>query len=150
MMYKLPTELSVSQKGIDFIKKYETFIPKAFWDYKQWSIGYGTKAKHKDEVIDEPEALRRLKEETEKFQTTIRKYVKVPVTQNMYDALVSFTFNVGGGWMINGSSVFDALKKRFYGLAANNMLKWNRAGGKVLKGLDDRRKAESKLFLTDM
>lgn len=145
-MYQSPHNLSISQDGVEFIKKYETFIPKAFWDYKQWSIGYGTKS-FKGEVITEAVALDRLKAETSRFQGYLRKHITVPLTQNMFDALTSFTFNVGQGWMIDGSSVFSELQQKNYTAAAQNMLKWNRAGGKVLKGLVDRRDAESKLFL---
>lgn len=147
--YKMPSAFTLSKHGVDFIKQYEGFYKKAFWDYKQWSIGYGSKAKHKDEVITEPEAAKRLGQEASKFEVYIKKYIKVPLTQNMFDALVSFTYNVGQGWMINGSSVLTALNSRDYKETADNLLAWNRAGGKILKGLSSRRKAERALFLTD-
>lgn len=50
----------------DFVRKQEGFNPKAYWDNKQWSIGYGTRAAGPDEVIDETEGQRRLTSELAK------------------------------------------------------------------------------------
>ena len=147
--YKDISRLKVSHRGINFIKQWESFSARAFWDYKQYSIGYGTKAKHRDEMITEREAAKRLLAETEHAQRYLKKHVKVPLTQNMYDALVSFTFNVGIGWLLNGSNTLDILNKGKYEKAAKWLTKWNKAGGKVLKGLVRRRAAEKELFLRD-
>lgn len=73
--------------------------------------------------------------------------VKVHLTQNQFDALVSFTFNVGGG-AFKGSTLLKKLNAGDYAGAADQFLVWNKAGGKVLKGLTTRRESERKQFLT--
>lgn len=152
--YQLPKKLSFSDNGVDLLKKYEGYSAKAFWDYKQWSIGYGSKAKDRNEVIDRKEAFDRLKSEADRFEVSIKKYVTVPLTQNMYDALVSFTYNTGAGWMMKSdkgtySSVYSALQAKNYKLAAKNLKKYVMAGGKVNKGLVNRREEEYQHFLKD-
>jgi lysozyme len=64
----------------------------------------------------------------------------------MFDALVSFSFNLGTGWM-RRSGLKDNLDKQDYRAAADELLKWNKAGGKPLAGLTARRSAERDLFL---
>lgn len=70
--------------------------------------------------------------------------VKVPITQGQFDALVSFHFNTGG---LGRSSTLRLLNQKKYQAAADALLAWNRAGGRVLQGLVRRRAAERKLFL---
>lgn len=70
---------------------------------------------------------------------------KTVVTQGEFDALVSFHFNTGG---LGRSSTLRLLKQGKIEAAANALLAWNKAGGKVSKGLARRRKAERQLFLT--
>jgi lysozyme len=138
---------TISTNGVNFIKQWESFNAKAFWDYKQWSIGYGTKAKDGTEVIDEKEACVRLEQETKKAQDAVHKYVTTPLTQNMFDALVSFTYNVGVSWLVNGSNTLNYLNSGNKIKAASALLNWNKAGGIINRGLCNRRAAERELFL---
>ncbi len=84
-----------------------------------------------------------------RFENAVRKFVKVPITQSMFDALVSWLFNVGTGRMAS-STLGRVLNQGHYDVAANELLKWNRAGGRVLAGLTRRRQAERKMFISEM
>ena len=77
----------------------------------------------------------------------VESLVDVALTGNQFAALVSFTFNLGRGNLAK-STLLRKLNEGDYAGAAQEFLKWNRAGGKVMKGLDARRKAESALFQT--
>lgn len=80
------------------------------------------------------------------FEKGVSQAVKVPLSQNEFDALVSFAFNVGVGAFQKSTLLKELNKGNRYG-AANELLRWNKAGGKVLKGLTNRRKAERDQFL---
>jgi len=77
----------------------------------------------------------------------VKDPVKVHLSQNQFDALVSLVFNIGGG-AFKGSTLLKKLNAGDYAGAADQFLVWNRAGGKVLKGLTTRRESERKQFLT--
>lgn len=77
----------------------------------------------------------------------VESLVKVPLTDNQFGALVSFTFNLGRG-NLSKSTLLRMLNGSDYDEAAIEFHKWNRAGGKVLAGLVSRRAAESTLFQT--
>ncbi len=81
------------------------------------------------------------------FERAVSNSVKVPITQNQFNALVSLAFNIGGGAFAK-STLVRRLNTGDYTGAANQFLRWNRAGGKVLRGLVTRREAERKQFLT--
>lgn len=86
-----------------------------------------------------------------RFEAALNKHVKVPLTQNMVDALVSWSFNVGAGRLDPANSTLvRLLNQKNYAGAANEFIKWNKAGGKVLAGLTRRREAEAKLFRDGM
>lgn len=72
--------------------------------------------------------------------------VEVPLNQNQFDALASFTYNLGET-NLSSSTLLKKLNAKDYTGASNEFLKWNRAGGKVLNGLVRRREAERNLFL---
>lgn len=75
--------------------------------------------------------------------------VKVPLNQNQFDALASWTFNVGVGAAC-GSTLVKLLNQRNYREACNQLLRWNRAGGREVRGLTNRRVAERDLCLKPM
>lgn len=80
-----------------------------------------------------------------RFERGVNKYVTVPLRQNEFDALVSFSFNLGLG-VLQRSTLRQALNRGDKEMAIQSLLKYNKAGGKVLKGLDKRRKDEAALF----
>lgn len=78
-------------------------------------------------------------------ETTVNNNVKVELNQNQFDALVSFTFNVGGG-AFKGSTLLKKLNNGQYGEVPGQLVRWNKAGGKVVPGLENRRKNEVNLW----
>ncbi len=106
----------------------------------------GRKVTLKDAAITEPQALELLAKTLGKYEKAVNDYVKVPLTQNEFDALVSFTYNLGAGNLLS-STLLKKLNAGDKAGAANQFDVWNKAGGKVLQGLVTRRAAEKDLFL---
>ena len=94
----------ISENGISLIKEFEGFIQYAKWDYSQWSIGYGTGV-DKDAYpngITEAEADRLLRDVVVTYEKYVQNFLNkynITVNQNQYDALVSFTYNLGNVWV---------------------------------------------------
>jgi lysozyme len=86
-----------------------------------------------------------LAKDVARFERGVNKYITVPLRQNEFDALVSFSFNLGLG-VLQRSTLRQALNRGDKEGAITSLLKYNKAGGKVLKGLDKRRKDEAALF----
>lgn len=82
---------------LDRVKKFEGFNPKAYPDYKQWSIGYGTRARSPGETIDRQEGEKRLTDELLKAEGYV-KQLGVPMSPRQQDALTDLTYNAGPGW----------------------------------------------------
>ncbi len=133
----------------DFIASFEASeikdSYKAYWDNKQYSIGFGTKAKSKDEVITHEEALARLSKETAKARKSVIGIMKkygYDFTNSQVDALTSFGYNLGA------TSLEEVTKKGTRGIEeiSDAMLEYVYADGKKQDGLIKRRKAEYNLF----
>lgn len=152
--------MKISQKGIDFITEFEGFFPSAYKDQAGiWTIGIGTikypngTPVKKGDVCTSEDAERWLDHEiTEKcayFNQVLAKIQWQP-TQNQYDALVSFLYNVGIGKCYQGTTMGDAIYSRHTDLIADAFLvycKYTKFGIKLTsKGLLRRRKAEKALF----
>ena len=88
-----------------------------------------------------------LKKDLNRFESGVHRLCPGEITQGQFDALVSFAFNVGLGNLQNSTLRMKHNRKDFDG-AADEFLKWNKAGGKVLRGLDNRRKDERALYLS--
>ena len=147
---------SISNNGLNIIKEYEGFYKYKYWDYAQYSIGYGSfcYSWEYSNGITKDQAHNLLVSELKSHEKSVNNYIskyKIPINQNQYDALVSFTYNVGSGWMSN-STLSTYLKNGIYNYSANDYAyafgMWCRAGGSVLQGLVRRRTAEAKLFNT--
>ena len=112
-----------------------------------WTIGYGhTASVSANDVITEEEALFFLRQDVAETEQAVNQYVHVPLTQNQFDALVSFTFNVGVG-NFRTSTLLKKLNAGDDDGAAREFGHWIHAGGKTLPGLVRRREAERALFL---
>ena len=142
---------SKDQTAADFIASFEQTETKqsykAYWDEKQYSIGFGTKAKNKDEVITHEEALSRLNKETEKAKKNVmefREKFNYSWNGDQVKALTSFTYNLGR----NGLLKLIEEGKRGDEEISDMILEYNMSGGKVNPGLTKRRKAEYQLFST--
>lgn len=86
-----------------------------------------------------------LAKDVERFERGVSRYITVPLKQCEFDALVSFSFNLGLG-VLQRSTVRSAINRGDKETAIESLLKYCKAGGKVLKGLENRRKDEAALF----
>lgn len=112
------------------------------------TIGYGhTRNVHLGLVITRQQAEEFLSQDLRVAESGVEHLVKVTLNDNQFAALVSFAFNLGSGALAHSTLLRD-LNAGNYGAAAEQFLRWNRAGGRVLAGLTRRRQAERKLFLS--
>lgn len=141
--------MEISKKGIDLIKEFEGCRLEAYQDaVGVWTIGYGhTHAVKAGDIITGEQADSFLREDAQVAEITVDGAVKVPLNQNQFDALVSFTFNLGVKNFV-GSTLLEKLNEGDNQGAADEFLKWHNAGGKMLPGLLRRRAAERELFLS--
>ena len=133
----------VDQGLVNFLKKEEGFSAKAYWDYKQYSIGHGTKANSPTEVIDEAEADRRLIVEVNKAEQQVET-IAADAPKGIKQALTDLTYNAGFGW--SSQSLGAAVKAKKWDTVKADILLYNHAGGQVLDGLTKRRQAEVSWF----
>lgn len=147
--------MKISDRGIEFIKNEEGCRLDAYHcPAGILTIGIGhTTAAGFPEVkegmkVTEREAMEILKSDLRKFEAVVNKLVKVSINQTQFDALVSFVFNVGEG-NFSKSTLLKKLNKGDYNGAASEFHRWNKAGGKVNKGLTNRRAREAALFIED-
>lgn len=140
--------MRTSQKGIDLIKKFEGCRLEAYkCPAGIWTIGYGhTKGVKGGMIISREQAKEFLREDLRIFEQAVEACVKVPLSQNQFDALVSFCYNCGSG-ALKTSTLLRLLNEGKYSEAGEQFLRWNKAGGKVLVGLTRRREKERELFL---
>jgi lysozyme len=137
--------------AVNLIAKWEGFESEAYRDVVGiWTIGFGhTKDVKEGDKISYYDAIALLKKEVAYFARGVELNVKVPVTQNMFDALTSFTYNLGIG-NLKRSTLLRKLNREDYEGAAREFKRWNRAGGKVYRGLTSRRLEEEELFRKDL
>ena len=145
--------MQTSPKAIEFIKMSEGFSAKAYvCPAGVWTIGYGTTQWMGRNVLPgdymtEGEASKLLSERLKIFEYGINHLVKVPLTQGQFDALVSFSYNLGLG-ALEESTLLKLLNKGDYSGALNEFPRWvHEAGGEVLPGLVTRRKREQQIWL---
>jgi len=143
--------MKTSPKGIALIKSAEGLRLKAYPDPGTgglpWTIGYGsTSGVTRNMVITEAQAEQMLAADLVRFERIVERLVRVPVDQGQFDALVSFTYNVGEG-NFTKSTLLRKLNAGDTAGAAEQFSRWVHAGGKVLPGLVKRRAAERGLFL---
>lgn len=143
--------MKLSNTGLQLIKEFEGVRLRAYKDaVGVWTIGYGhTKSVTPGMHITMERAEQLLKEDLDIFEKGVENLVQVPLNQNQFDALVSFAFNVGLG-ALGRSTLLRYLNKGQYATASKEFPRWNKAGGRVLKGLTRRREAEMDLFLTSV
>ena len=137
-----------SERGLALIRQFEGLRLAAYKCSAGIStIGWGTtKGVKMGMEITRDEADRLLLEDAQRFADHVKALVKVPLNQNQTDALVSFVYNVGPA-AFGKSTMLKLINQGLLEDAANQFLRWNRAGGQVLAGLTRRRIAERELFL---
>lgn len=140
--------MEVSQNGINLIKEFEGCRLTAYQDsVGVWTIGYGhTSGVYAGMTIGQEQADSFLKSDVEAHARYITTYVTHSLSQNQYDALASFCFNLGAH-ILKDSTLAAYLNQGNWTLAANEMKAYVNAGGVPLEGLIRRRNAEVTLFL---
>lgn len=143
--------MKISANGLVVIKHFESLSLKAYPDPASggspWTIGWGhTGYEVKPGLVwTENQCVNALLADLEKFEKGVSAVVQTTLTQGQYDALVSFSFNLGLG-NLQTSTLLKMVNTRDMGNAAAQFSRWNKAGGKVMKGLIRRRAAEAALF----
>ena len=148
----------INKATVDLVKEFEGLRLKAYPDPatggEPITIGYGTTAAAGVGIvpklgmaITQAEAEAYLVKALESFAAKIRPNITAPININEFGAFLSLAYNIGPGAFAKSSALrkFNAGDKAG---AANAILLWNKAGGRVMKGLDRRRAAEAALFLT--
>ena len=126
VMYPEQAKIPSTPEGMATRKAY----PLKSQDNRRWS----------EEEVDSI-----LAKDVVRFERGVARYLPIRLSQNEFDALVSFSFNLGLG-VLQRSTLRQALLRGDKVMAMQSLLKYNKAGGKVLKGLDIRRKDEAALF----
>ncbi|EOW2370912.1 lysozyme [Cronobacter sakazakii] len=146
--------MQTSEKGLALIKEFESCQLKAYrCPAGIWTIGYGwTQPVDGKPIrpwmeIDMPTAERLLKTGLVGYENDVMKLVWVKLSQAQFDALVSFTYNVGSR-NFSTSTLLKKLNRGDFAGAADEFPRWNKSRGKVLNGLVRRRAAERELFLS--
>ena len=142
------TTREVTKEGLDFIQDVEGCKLFAYLDTGGvYTIGVGHTGPEvvKGLTCSMEQALQWLKEDSEEAQEGIRKWIKVLLTQNQFNALVSFVFNVGVN-AFSKSTMLKLINKGDFDGASNEFPKWNKDNGKEILGLSKRRILEQSVF----
>jgi lysozyme len=142
--------MKTNDEGVTLIKRWEGHKTKAYKDGGGvWTIGYGhTSAAGGLKVtpglvITEQQAEEILKSDLGKFEARVEKFVKVPLNENQFAALVSFDFNTGA---LDKSTLLKKLNAGNYAAVPSELMKWVNDNGKRIQGLVNRRTDEAKLW----
>ena len=131
--------------AMDLIKRFEGW-DRGQWDGSQYSTGYGTKARYPGERIDQDEANSRLRAEIAPIHERLNQSFP-NMTQNVSDALTSFSYNLGVGWMQRNPQLVQALRNGDYQTAGRMMMRFVNSNGRFNPGLYNRRAAEVRMLL---
>ena len=143
--------MTVSDKLIGTLKFFEGLRLQAYLDTNAkppvWTIGWGhTGTAKPGMVITEAQAVLLKKQDLKEHENSVITAIpSVKLTQGQFDALVSFSYNIGKN-KFKKTGVVKAVKAGKFDDAKKELAKWNRAGGKVLDGLTSRRNAEIALM----
>jgi len=141
----------ITQKGLNLIKRFEGFEPEVYLDAAGLpTIGYGHlllpgEAEMFKNGISESAGEALLIKDVLLAEQAVCRLIKVPLTDGQFDALVSFTFNLGSG-ALQRSTLRWKVNREEHEAAPAEFMKWVWAGGRKLKGLIRRREAEATLY----
>ncbi len=151
-------QISPSEELVDFIKRMEGFAAIPYWDHSQWTVGFGSKCpeedmeRYKTEGIPVEEADSLLRTKLNGYGKGVSEFAReqgLKLSQHQFDALVSFTYNLGSSWMSDtDGSMYQAVVggdtgNQFIGVISA----YCNAGGEYMGGLMRRRLAEANIYL---
>lgn len=138
----------ITQDGIDLIKRFEGFSSTVYiCPAGHPTIGYGHLVRSGESYteISETEAEELLRKDVESAERAVLRLVNVPLADGQFDALVSFTFNLGSG-AFQRSTLRRKVNRQAHSEVPEQLIRWVWAGGRKLNGLRKRRSAESILY----
>ncbi|MCT4635196.1 MAG: lysozyme [Rickettsiales bacterium] len=138
--------MHISERGVQLIKSFEGYSLKTYTcpaGYK--TIGYGHVIDKNIHSITRADADRLLAEDIYMAEKSVKRNIKVDLTQGQFDALVSFTFNLGGA-ALQRSTLRQKVNREEHQDAPKEFMRWVYAGGMVLAGLVKRREAEANIY----
>jgi GH24 family phage-related lysozyme (muramidase) len=141
---------TINKEGLELIKAFEGCQLEAYLcPANVWTIGYGhTRTAEPDMVIDKAQAESLLKEDLADAEAAVDRLVVVPINENQFSSLISFTFNVGTV-AFERSTLLSMLNAGAGAeTVSSQLLRWNKADGRELYGLTRRRLAEQALYLS--
>lgn len=146
----------IGTKGLDLIKSFEGLKLKPYLcPANVPTVGYGStfyendkKVKLTDPSITEQRASELLLDSLKGFEKYVDSYCRDDINQNQFDALVSFCYNLGPANLKSSTLLKKANVNPNDPTIAQEFLRWNKAGGRALKGLTKRRQAESDLYFS--
>jgi len=139
--------MKTSEEGKTLIKKFEGCKLRTYLDAVDVpTIAYGrTKDVKIGDICTQQQAEDWLEEELVEYEGYVNEAVKVELTQPQFDSIVSWTYNLGPS-NLNRSSMLRVLNASDYDNVPEQIMRWNKAGGRVLPGLVRRREAEAEMF----
>ena len=150
--------LAISQEALDILKLEEGFSKTPYWDYAQWTVGYGTKCpddkleEYRQNGISEEDAEQLLRTYIAKFESELHGFMirtGVWLDQKQFDALMLFSYNCGTGWTYDSTGVlYNAIVNQATGSElVNAFARWCNAGGEIKTFLLRRRLCEVNIYM---
>lgn len=147
--------MRTSEQGLDLIARFEGYSPVPYLcPARVWTIGFGhaitrADAKKFKAGISKPVAMALLRADAAIAERAVRRSIRVPLSQAQFDALVSFTFNLGGAALYS-STLRQVINRGDMQAAPAQIRKWVWGGGRKLPGLIRRRAEEARIFAGDV
>ena len=141
----------ITDEGINLIKRFEGFSSSIYICPAGYpTIGYGHVVRDNekgrfDTGIDQEQGEELLRRDAQVAERAVLRLITVPLTDGQFDALVSFTFNLGSG-ALQRSTLRRKVNRAEHDEVPDQLIRWVWAGGKKLKGLVRRRKQEAKVY----
>lgn len=139
-----------SDDGVQFISTFEGYSPFIYKDaVGKDTIGHGHLIREGERFkvpLLPPDAHTLLKTDAQASGKTVNRLVAISWHQNQFDAVNSWTFNLGGGSLAK-STMLKRINAKRHKDVPSEMIKWNKAGNKVLPGLINRREAEAQFYM---
>lgn len=141
----------ITDEGIQLIKRFEGFASEPYiCPAGVRTIGYGHAIKKGESFtgcISEEEALELLRQDVQEAEQAVAKYIEVALTDGQFNALVSFTYNLGAG-ALQRSTLRRKINRGEHADVPDELARWVFAGGRKLPGLVKRREAEAKMYMS--
>lgn len=152
------TSFQLSDSGISYLKKEEGFSSKPYWDYTQYTVGYGSKcptdklSEYQQNGISKEDAEILLRTYITSLESVVNQFINrnaLVLSQNQFDFLICLSYNIGSAWLSDSTSDLrkDILNGNTGSLFVRDLALWSKAGGNRLDGLVKRRIRDANMYL---